>query len=802
MNKNKIFVVTTTFAGLVCGLVLTQQQASAATENSSIAATNTTLVAQPKQQTNGATTTQNFSAPAAPTNTQTRVNQPVINDNSTSNKQPNTAVSTNTLNTGTTINSAGLVNNEPITSTETTSHLADVSQQTPVTNNQQSGASIPTNASQSVAPLQSVNPASATGTNTDASTTPTDSQAETIAQGTWGTSKWEFTHQGDDYILHFHTGTLGESSHDERGLSGSIGASKEVFNGNQEWNNELTQIIIDPGVIANQDSSYLFACLSNLKSIIGLTNLDTKNVTDMHEMFSRCYSLTSLDFSHFNTGNVTDMSSMFSDCGNMTSLDLDSFNTANVTDMSFMFAGCRNLTSLDLSNFNTANVTDMSSMFTGCDITHLDLSSFDTSNVTNMSFMFAGCNMTNLDVSHFNTSNVTDMSSMFYDCRNLTSLDLSNFDTSKVTHMDIMFGDCRSLTSLDISNFNSSKIGDESASITFHGCVNLNHLILGPKLTLALRYIDLPDVPQIGTRIPGTNKFVISPYWVATSGYQRGHKYTPKELTYLKGRDQVTTYDWDSIIPFTNTTETITKNRTIVIHQPDGNTQTEIQSAMTSRLVTINTNGSKAYGDWSPAQWDAYMIPEYAGYTASQNKIPAQKVDEDTFDQTIDIYYEPQEQTIEIQYLSNGKVVGTQKLTGYIGDTVMPNYHAPQGYDIISINPATITFDGSGKQIIQVQVSPRINISVEHKTLTRTINLHRPDGTMRTYKQTALLERQVSINSVTGEKIYGTWDTGNWNAFNTPQLVGYTASQEQVVAQQVTDQDTDQIVDIYYIANN
>ena len=177
-------------------------------------------------------------------------------------------------------------------------------------------------------------------------------------------------------------------------------------------------------------------------------------------------------------------------------------------------------------------------------------------------------------------------------------------------------------------------------------------------------------------------------------------------------------------------------------------------------------------------------------------------MDGNTEDQTIDVYYAPQEQTVEIQYLANGQIVGTQKITGYTGDTIMPNYHAPQGYEITSLTPATITIDGSGKQIIQVQVSPKLNDSVEHKTLTRTINLHLPDGTMHVSKQTALLERQVTINAVTGEKIYGAWNTGNWKALNVPTLAGYTASQDQVAAQQVTGGDTDQTVDIYYTPTN
>ena len=270
----------------------------------------------------------------------------------------------------------------------------------------------------------------------------------------------------------------------------------------------------------------------------------------------------------------------------------------------------------------------------------------------------------------------------------------------------------------------------------------------------------------------------------------------------LTGRDQVTTYDWDSKPAFTQTTETKGVTRAIRIHQLDGNTKTEIQSVMLARQVTLNADGSKTYGAWSTAQWDAYAIPEIAGYTASVNQIPAQTVDSNTTNQTIDVYYEPQEQTVEIQYLDHGQIVGTQKITGYTGDTIMPNYHAPQGYEITSITPATITIDGSGKQIVQVNVSHKQETSVEYKTVIRTINLHQINGQMKTYKQMVLLQRGVQRDAVTGNKTYGQWNTGYWDAFNIPVIDGYTASQDQVAAQLVTDQDSDQTVDVYYTPTN
>ena len=102
---------------------------------------------------------------------------------------------------------------------------------------------------------------------------------------------------------------------------------------------------------------------SALKTIDGIENLNTEEVTNMYYMFFGCSSLTSLDLSSFNTAKVSNMGGMFFDCSKLNSLDLSSFNTDKVTNMNSMFSGCSGLTSLDVSSFNTAEVTNMPYMF-------------------------------------------------------------------------------------------------------------------------------------------------------------------------------------------------------------------------------------------------------------------------------------------------------------------------------------------------------------------------------------------------------------------------------------------------------
>ena len=839
-NKKKNgLIVSTTVVGLVCGLALAQQQAKAATVDPANDQ-NSTIVQAPKAD---KATEQN----TLPADSDSQENADK-DDNSTAN----------------------VTNNKPAATTakDTDSNAS--------AGNEEANKQTPT---------------------TKVATTP-----EVIDQGTWGTSKWEYKHEGDDYVLYLHAGTLGESKWIN---------SDFVYNGilqlNSTFKDQLTKIKIDQGVVANQESGGLFYGLSKLTTIEGLSNLDTANVTNMRDMFGECSSLTSLDLSHFDTSKVTNMYRMFEDCRSLVALDLSSFDTARVTDLGFammffccdnlatlnissfntanatnmycmflgcsslvsldlshfdvskvtnmdsMFAQCYKLNTLDLSNFNTSNVVNMSWMFESCkSLTSLDLSHFDTSNVTNLGYMFADCSkltglnlsnfntanvtkmnglfndcssLTNLDLGDFDTSNVVDMSWMFYNCNGLTSLDLSHFDTSKVTDMSHMFSYCLNLTSLDLSHFDTSNVKDmswmfykcsslpnldlshfDTAKVSnfnsiLEACNKLNHLVLGSgtKLTSDVK---LPAVPAVNTVVSGSNRIVTAPYWVATSGYEQGKRYTSDELMSLTGRDQVTTYDWVTQTVAANTTQTKAVTRLIVIHQPDGSTKTDAQTVMITRPVIIKPNGSISWGNWTTAQWTAHEVPAFAGYNPSVKEIPAQTVTSQTGDQAIDIYYDPIEQTITVQYVdASGKVVGTQELTGYTGDTLTPNYHAPAGYELAAAPQPSIKVDGSGKQVIKVSVNPKSVQNTELKTITRTINVHQPDGSIKTYNQVAVIRRTVSLDQITGEKTYGSWHNDSWDEFKVPAIAGYTPSQATVTGQEVTADSENEQVEIYYSAN-
>ncbi|UQS81849.1 hypothetical protein MOO45_06550 [Bombilactobacillus folatiphilus] len=130
------------------------------------------------------------------------------------------------------------------------------------------------------------------------------------------------------------------------------------------------------------------------------------------------------------------------------------------------------------------------------------------------------------------------------------------------------------------------------------------------------------------------------------------------------------------------------------------------------------------------------------------------------------------------------------------------NYHQPQGYEIMDSPQQTITVDDSGKRTISVYVDHKIQTASESKSFLRTINLHYPSGAIKIIDQTVLLKRNLYVDQVTNETVYGTWNTGSFDEYLVPTMKGYTASKTTVPTQTVTsDSPSSMTIDIYYTKN-
>ena len=199
--------------------------------------------------------------------------------------------------------------------------------------------------------------------------------------------------------------TLGENEYE-------LNSGKNLPEWVKKHSFSITKVVFDTSFAnARPTSCYMwFWWCGNLNQVEGIKNLNTKEVTDMADMFCECKDLSSLDVSGFNTEKVTDMSEMFYDCISLKLLDVAKFNTANVKSMSNMFYNCQNLASLNVTNFNTANVTNMQGMFYSCSaLTTIYASdNFVTGKVTDGSNMFSNCTNLKGFIDYKNNSDKTD----------------------------------------------------------------------------------------------------------------------------------------------------------------------------------------------------------------------------------------------------------------------------------------------------------------------------------------------------------------------------------------------------------
>ena len=209
------------------------------------------------------------------------------------------------------------------------------------------------------------------------------------------------------------------------------------------WDTEIkkaTSVVIDESFknYPLASCSGMFKEFKNVKTITGLGNLNTSNVTSMRGMFDNCFSLQTFDIDKLQTASVQDMANMFYFCKCLTSLDVSHFETGSVTDMSAMFKAIGDkVTSLDLSNFNTQNVELMYSMFAYINMLEtLDLTSFNTSSVKNMNRMFESPCFKHIYVSELFKTDQASSKNMFYPCK------LPNFDPAVLdnTHANYLAG--------------------------------------------------------------------------------------------------------------------------------------------------------------------------------------------------------------------------------------------------------------------------------------------------------------------------------------------------------------------------
>ena len=158
-------------------------------------------------------------------------------------------------------------------------------------------------------------------------------------------------------------------------------------------NSHLKNIDASNWDTSNVTSMYFaFSSMTNLEHV-DFADWDVSHVTNFYAMFDGSTKIGTIDVSKWDTSSATDMGWMFNG-NNLKHLDVSNFNTRKVTNMYMMFSRCRSLTKLDISNFNTSNVLNFGGVFSYwsnvCE--DLNISGLNLTKVTNIDNAFSNTN--------------------------------------------------------------------------------------------------------------------------------------------------------------------------------------------------------------------------------------------------------------------------------------------------------------------------------------------------------------------------------------------------------------------------
>ena len=275
-------------------------------------------------------------------------------------------------------------------------------------------------------------------------------------------------------------------------------------------------------------------------------------------------------------------------------------------------------------------------------------------------------------------------------------------------------------------------------------------------------------------------------------------------------------------------------NRVIYLHHPNGDVTTTTQTVTLYRDKVINLQtGEVTYGDWTTGQFEEYVTPTVGGYVADIEKLDATAVDENTVDQVVNIHYlahqvtnktETVNRVITVTMPDGSKKTTTQTVTfkkqvtkhPVTGEVISETEWAVDGdAGWAAFTPDKI--DGYTPNIDKVEAftpdvntkDQQINISYQENkvetsqtTVTRTIKLILPDGTIQLVRQPVTFTYEKIINPWTGETISENWreDSLAFEEYQVPEIDGKKPSMLIVPSQTVTPDTKDFEVEVRYEA--
>ncbi|GAX03976.1 adhesion exoprotein [Secundilactobacillus pentosiphilus] len=228
---------------------------------------------------------------------------------------------------------------------------------------------------------------------------------------------------------------------------------------------------------------------------------------------------------------------------------------------------------------------------------------------------------------------------------------------------------------------------------------------------------------------------------------------------------------------------------------------------------TTDTDLAAGVTTYTPLDgYEAVTVPTVAGYTADQDTVPAytnQPTTAKPENSVLNVIYTGNQTNLAVTFVdqdNGGITVGTQKMTGKVGDEVKVQANVPANYELVNANDQTIdqTLAADGNTLM-------IKVKHQHSTVlpadfngttTRTINFTGVNGANpKAITQTANWTTDTDL--ATGVTTYTPLD--GYEAVTVPTVTGYTADQDTVPAetnQVPTEKPADSTVSVVYKADS
>ena len=237
------------------------------------------------------------------------------------------------------------------------------------------------------------------------------------------------------------------------------------------------------------------------------------------------------------------------------------------------------------------------------------------------------------------------------------------------------------------------------------------------------------------------------------------------------------------------------KQRVIEITKPDGKVQTvkqvaTLRAGLDQSFYDHQENTHRTVGEWSTGTWEAYTPEEIPGYTPTIKSVDAQTVTEATKDQTVEITYTANPESVKVNYVDdddNGSVIKTATLNGATDQTVETNISIPHNYVLKGTAPSEYTFKAGVNADITVHLEhatqdvsdtdPQAKIEREYSIVQKIPQINHDVNGKVTYTTKTLLndwhfvrQRTATKDLVTGEINYGLWLGFGPGVFESPEF--------------------------------